>query len=285
MAEVVVAARAELGEGPAWDAKRRHLLWVDIPAGLVHVLDPSTGSDHALRVGQPVGAVVPDSTGGLIAAVRDGFGRIGGDGKFELMYDLSRPGFRMNDGKCSPDGAFWAGTMADDARSSTGQLFRLAPGWQGWNLTLDGLTISNGLAWTGDGRQMYFIDTPTRRVDVFDTEPGSPRLDSRRTVIRVPDGMGNPDGMTIDDDGCIWVALAHSGRVQRYRPDGTPDLAVSVPVPQVTSCCFGGDRGDVLFITSGRRGAESDPLAGAVFACVPGVSGPAAVPYLASAAQ
>ena len=280
-AEVVVAAGAQLGEGPAWDAVRRRLLWVDIPAGLVHLLDPASGRDQTIEVGQPVGVVVPDTSGGLVVAVRDGFGRIDGSGRLELLFDLSRPGFRMNDGKCAPDGALWAGTMADDARSSTGRLYRMEAGWKGCAPALDGLTISNGLAWTPDGRLMYFIDTPTRRVDVFDTEPGSSQLRNRRTLIRIPDGAGNPDGMTIDEDGCLWVALAHSGRVQRYLPDGTPDTVVEIAVPQVTSCCFGGDRGDVLFMTSGRRGAESDPLAGAVFACTPGAAGAAAVPYRA----
>ncbi len=278
-AEVVLAAGARLGEGPSWDATRRRLLWVDIPAGLVHLLDPSSGDDTTLALNQPVGAVVADTSGGLAVAVRDGFGQLDDSGEFQLRFDLARPGFRMNDGKCSPDGAFWAGTMADDAGSSTGRLYRLAPGWKGWEPALDGLTISNGLAWSPDGRRMYFIDTPTRRVDVFDTEAGSARLADRRAVVRVPDGAGNPDGMAIDDEGCLWVALAHAGRVQRYRPDGTPDVAVAVPVPQVTSCCFGGDRGDVLFITTGRRGAETDPLAGAVFACRPGATGLAAVPY------
>lgn len=278
-AEVVLAAGARLGEGPSWDPSRRRLLWVDIPAGLIHLLDPSTGDDTTLAVNQPVGAVVAETSGGLAVAVRDGFGRLDEGGGFRLMFDLTRPGHRMNDGKCSPDGAFWAGSMAEDAASSTGRLYRLAPGWEGWEPALDGLTISNGLAWSPDGRLMYFIDTPTRRVDVFDSEAGSARLRDRRTVLRVPDGAGNPDGMTVDDDGCLWVALAHAGRVQRYRPDGSPDAAVAVPVPQVTSCCFGGDRGDVLFITTGCRGAETDPLAGAVFGCRPGVTGPAAVAY------
>ncbi|HET9078250.1 MAG TPA: SMP-30/gluconolactonase/LRE family protein [Acidimicrobiales bacterium] len=279
-ADVVAAGRALLGEGPAWDARCRRLLWVDIPAGVVHLLDPSTGDDRRLQVGQPVGAVVPDRDGGWAVAVRDGFGRLDDQGGFELVHDLSRPGLRMNDGKCSPDGAFWAGTMAEDARSAVGVLYRMPPAWGRPEPVLDGLTISNGLSWSPDGRSMYFIDTPTRRIDVFDVEPGGAALGNRRPLVEVPAGAGNPDGMTIDEEGCIWVALAHAGRVQRYRPDGTPDLVVEVPVPQVTSCCFGGDRGDVLYMTSGRRGAApSDPLAGAVFGCHPGVGGPPAGAY------
>lgn len=275
-----MAARALLGEGPAWDARERRLLWVDIPAGVVHLLDPSTGDDRRLEVGQPVGAVVPDRAGGWAVAVRDGFGRLDQQGGFELVHDLARPGLRMNDGKCAPDGAFWAGTMAEDAGTEVGVLYRMAPGWAPPEAVLDGLTISNGMSWSPDGRTMYFIDTPTRRIDVFDAEPGGAALGNRRTLVDVPDGGGNPDGMTIDEEGCIWVALAHAGRVQRYRPDGTADLVVAVPVPQVTSCCFGGDRSDVLYMTSGRRGAApGDPLAGAVFACRPGVAGPPARTY------
>jgi sugar lactone lactonase YvrE len=281
--DVVVAAGAELGEGPCWDARRRRLLWVDIPVGLLHVLDPSTGDDRTIPVHQPLGAAVPEASGGFAVAVRDGFGRLGDDGRLEVVVDLHRPGLRMNDGKCSPDGAFWAGTMADEGRRPVGVLYRLGPGWQGAEAVLGDLTISNGLAWSADGKRMYFIDTPTRRVDVFDAEPGSATLRSRRPLVEVPPGGGNPDGMTIDDEGCLWVALAHAGRVQRYRPDGVPDLTVELPVPQVTSCCFGGDGGDVLFVTTGKRGAEDDPLAGAVFACRPGVTGRPAVVHGAGA--
>lgn len=278
--EVVAEAGAELGEGPCWDARTGRLMWVDIPAGLVHRLDPSSGDQRCFQVGQPVGAVVPAQAGGWALAVRDGFGRLDEEGGFHLVCDLAHPGMRMNDGKCSPDGAFWAGTMAGDADGPVGVLYRLEPGWGPAEPVLSGLTISNGLAWSPDGSLMYFIDTPTRRVDVFDAEPGTARIRNRRTLVAIPAGQGNPDGMAIDDDGCLWVALAHAGRVQRYRPDGTADRAVEVPVPQVTSCCFGGDGGDVLFMTSGRRGtAPNDPLAGAVFACRPGTSGAPATAY------
>jgi len=293
-AEVVHAAGAQLAEGPSWDPARRRLVWVDIPAGVVHLLDPASGDDRRLCVGQPVGAAVPDARGGGFAlAVRDGFARLEADGTFEVVFDLSAAGSRMNDGKCAPDGSFWAGTMREGATADAvssgetpadGTLYRLAPAWAGVEPVLGGLGISNGLAWSADGRQMYFIDTATRRVDVFDAEPGTARLANRRPVVEVPPGSGNPDGMAIDEEGCLWVALAHAGRVQRYRPDGTPDTVVEVPVPQVTSCCFGGDRGDVLFVTTGRRGAEpQDPLAGGVFACSPGVAGPPADPYVGEA--
>jgi sugar lactone lactonase YvrE len=289
-AEVVHAAGAQLGEGPSWDPARRRLVWVDIPAGLVHLLDPASGDDRQLGVGQPVGAAVPAARGGgLVLAVRDGFARFGAGRRPELAFDLSSPGLRMNDGKCAPDGSFWAGTMREGATADAisdgeapaeGTLYRLAPDWAGVEAALGGLGISNGLAWSADGRRMYFIDTAARRVDAFDAEPGTAHLANRRPVVEVPPRRGNPDGMAIDDEGCLWVALAHAGRVQRYRPDGTPDTAVEVPVPQVTSCCFGGDRGDVLFVTTGRRGADpADPLAGGVFACTPGVGGPPAAFY------
>jgi sugar lactone lactonase YvrE len=218
--------------------------------------------------------------GGWAVAVRDGFGRLDDNGEMVLVHDLSREGLRMNDGKCSPDGAFWAGTMHVDATGPVGVLYRMAPGWATPEVALESLTISNGLAWSSDGASMYFIDTPTRRVDRFDVKPGTGQVSNRRPQIVVPDGNGNPDGMAIDDEGCLWVALAWSGKLQRYRPDGTPDIAVELPVPQVTSCCFGGDKGDILFVTTGRRGvAPDDSLAGAVFACYPKVSGPRSVAY------
>ncbi len=276
-AEPALVTSAQLGEGPAWDQRRRRLLWVDIPAGEVHLFDPVTVTDDVLAVDQDVGAVVPHVSGGFAVALRAGFGRLSDTGDLEMVADLSRPGVRMNDGKCAPDGAFWAGTMADDKTPGAAALYRLGPDGTATTMLSD-LTISNGLAWSADGRQLHFIDTPTRRVDVFDVDPDTQCLHHRRPVVELKPGLGNPDGMTIDHDGCLWVAMAGGWAVHRYRPDGTLDAVVDVPVRQVTSCCFGGTAGDELFITTGRQGVETNEvsLAGSVFWCRPGVSGPSA---------
>ena len=276
--EAALVTAAQLGEGPAWDQQRQRLLWVDILACEVHLFDPVAATDEVLDVGQQVGAVVPYAGGGFAVAVRGGFGRLSDAGRLEMVADLSHRGIRMNDGKCAPDGSFWAGTMADDRTPGAAALYRLRPDGTA-EVMLDDLTISNGLAWSADGGQLYFIDTPTRRVDVFDIDPGTQRLSRRRPVVAMEPGVGNPDGMTIDHDGCLWVAMAGGWAVHRYRPDGRLDAVVDVPVRQVTSCCFGGPRGDELYITTGRQGLEAGErsLAGSVFCCRPGVSGPAAV--------
>jgi len=272
--ELVLAGGATLGEGPCWDHDRGVLIWVDIPAGAVHFLDPDSAKDRSVVVGQPVGAAVPCVEGGLVLALRDGFGHLTPEEEVEVKFDLAEAGMRMNDGKCAPDGSFWAGTMAEDHRRGAGSLYRLAPGWAEVEVVMGDLTISNGLGWSPDGSRMYFIDTPTKTVQSFCYRPGSAELSDRRVVVSVAEGSGNPDGMTVDEAGCLWVALAHAGRVQRFTPDGEEDVWVEVPVPQVTSCCFGGADLKTLFVTTGRRGAApGDDKAGGVFAASPGVAG------------
>lgn len=277
-AEPVLEAGALLGEGAAWDSQRQRLVWVDILAGRLHLFDPATGDDAQIEVGQHLGAAVPRAAGGFTVAVRDGFARLGEDGGLAMLADLSVPGVRMNDGKCAPDGAFWAGTMAYDETPGAGTLYRLDPGGE-VRVALAGVTISNGMAWAPGGRQLYYVDTPTRRVDLFDVSPDQ-TLSGRRPAVALPEGPGVPDGMAMDDDGCLWVALWGGGAVHRYRPDGELDTVVDVGTSQVTSCCFGGPRGDELYITTAREGLTGggDGLAGALFCCRPGQTGPPATP-------
>ncbi|HKE98640.1 MAG TPA: SMP-30/gluconolactonase/LRE family protein [Actinomycetes bacterium] len=278
-AEVVVDARARLGEGPAWDARSGELIWVDILAGRVHRFDPASGADRFVEVGRHVGVAVPRAAGGLLLAVRGGFAVLGDDGTLAPVADVEadRPGNRMNDGKCDPRGRLWAGTVADDERPGAGALYRLDPD-RSVHRMLGGVSISNGLAWSADGATMYYVDSPSQGVDAFDYDPGSGAIARRRRVVSIPRRDGTPDGMAIDDDGCLWVALWGGGRVRRHTPDGRPDAQVELPASQVTSCAFGGpDRGD-LYVTSAARGLAGEPLAGALFRCRPGVRGPLAVP-------
>ncbi|MHB8293831.1 MAG: SMP-30/gluconolactonase/LRE family protein [Acidimicrobiales bacterium] len=289
LADLVLDARATLGEGPAWDSSVHQLLWVDIDACRVHYFEPIGRHDTFVQLDQHVTAVVPDARGGYLLAVRDGIAHLGPDGGFEIIVDLSRPGLRMNDGKCAPDGAFWAGNMAYDKSTGAGSLYRL--GTDGRVSTqLSGITVSNGMAWTPDYRTFYFVDSPTRRIDVFDIQPGTHRLTNRRPLVLLPPGIGNPDGLTIDNSGGVWVALWGGGAVHRYRPDGNLDTVIHLPTAYVTSCCFGGTTGTDLFITTARRSAngrsdrqESAPVvqpeAGGLFRVRLGVSGPPALAY------
>lgn len=286
-AELAVDARPIHGEGPAWDLQSGRLLWVDIFGHRLHATRPD-GSDLVASFDQPVCAVVPRASGGRALALGDGFWLQDPDGSLRCAYAIPQPepsggAVRMNDGKCDPGGRFWAGSMAVDGTRGAGSLYRLDVDGLAVEVLRD-VTVSNGLAWTADGTTMYYIDSALRRVDAFDADPESGALRNRRTIIPISDALGIPDGMTIDDDGALWVALWGGSAVQRYAPNGRLDTIVHLPCTNVTSCAFGGsDLGDLYITTSphGLTGADraAQPLAGGVFRFRAGVTGPAAVPF------
>jgi sugar lactone lactonase YvrE len=278
--EVAVDAHAQLGEGPVWDDTLEQVVWVDISANLVHRFTPSTGIDTSLDVGQPVGAVALRSKGGLVLALRDGFGLLETDtGEVQMIAgtEANVPGNRMNDGKCDRAGRFWAGTMAFDQAPAAGALYRLDQDHSAEKMVQD-VTISNGLCWSENDRSMYYIDSPTQGIDVFDFDAASGELSNRRRVVDIPESAGLPDGMTIDEQGFLWVALYGGGAVRRYSPAGELDRTVELPATQITCCTFGGpDFGD-LYITSAAQEMSEEalaaqPHAGALFVCRPGPAG------------
>jgi sugar lactone lactonase YvrE len=279
--ELVVDAKATLGEGPIWDAQDGALLWVDIVNHLVHVTDTKTGADRTISVGQMVGAIVPRKSGGLMMALENGFASLDlKTGQVTPICDPEShlPNNRFNDGKCDPAGRFWAGTMSKHEDGPSGSLYRLDTNLQA-NHMFDGVTVSNGLAWSPDHRTMYYIDTPTKFVVAFDYDKASGAIANRREVVRIPDGEGMPDGMTIDADGNLWVAHWGGWCVSHWNPATGKLLGkLAVPAAQVTSCCFGGPELDTLYITSARIGISEDelskqPLAGGLFRTRPGVRG------------
>ena len=282
-AELVADARTTLGEGPVWDDREQCVWWVDILGESIHRTDPVTGRDEMIPVGQMVGALGLRERGGLVAAVRDGFVAVdAATGRIERLANVEadRASSRMNDGKVDPRGRFWAGTTDIDHRPGLGTLYRLDA-----DLTvspmLTEVTISNGLDWTADGATMYFIDTPTRRVDRFSFDPSTGSISDRATAVSIRPGAGGPDGMTLDAEDHVWVALWDGWAVERYAPDGTLELRVEVPAAQATSCTFGGPDLDVLYITTAQKefpagGQRDQPHAGGLFSCRPGVRGRAA---------
>jgi sugar lactone lactonase YvrE len=278
--EVVLDARASVGEGPVWDDRTSTLVWVDIMGNSVHVFDPATAQDRCVDVGQPVGAAALRERGGLVLALRDGFAVLDadlGDLHWVARVEENLPANRMNDGKCDAVGRFWAGTMAFAVTPGVASLYRLDPDYRVTRMLTD-VTLSNGLDWTSDNRQMYFIDSTTQRVDAFDFDLQRGTLGQRRTVVEVPPEVGLPDGMTVDTAGGLWVAVHGSGTIQRFTPDGRLDRIVRVPARQVTCCAFGGaDFGD-LYITSMTYGLSAEalaeqPVAGALFRTRPGMRG------------
>lgn len=280
-----IGRRSDHGEGPCWDQRTGTLLWVDQYAGLVHIavfdshLDELTIT-RTYDIGAPVGAVVPSAgTAGWMLACAAGFARMHPDGSVQLLAQPESAALRrmrMNDGKCDPNGAFWAGSMAWDKSDGAGTLYHLGPHGD-LSVVLRGLTISNGLAWSADDASMYFIDTPTQRVDRFDVHSGG-GLANRTTVVTIDPQEGQPDGMTIDAEGCLWIALWNGWSVHRYSPAGELLATVEVDAPQVSSCCFGGPGLGTLFITTSQEDMTADareryPNSGRLFCCEVGVPG------------
>ncbi|MGW1162938.1 SMP-30/gluconolactonase/LRE family protein [Streptomyces sp. NPDC002513] len=265
--EIAVREYAELGEGPTWDAAAGRLIWVDILGSRVHTYDPATGRRTVMATGQHVGAAKPRAGGGLVVNLQDGVGLYGpGGGDFRWLHHEPVPGRRGNDAAVAPDGSLWAGTMRYDEAPGGGTLTRITP--DGTVLTvLDDVTVSNGTGWSPDGRSMYYIDSPTRRIDVLDVgEDGLPA--GRRPLAQV--GHGFPDGLTVDADGCVWVALWDGGAVHRYTPSGELDRVLRLPVRRPTACAFGGTDLSDLYVTTARTGLEAPhPLSGSLLV-VPG---------------
>lgn len=282
--------RAEHAEGPMWDTRHRALLWVDQFAGLVHLARQNEAGELALsatyRTDVTVGAVIPlvSAEDGWMLAAGSGFCHLSNHGVVTPVGEpLIDPGqLRMNDGKCDPQGRFWAGSMAWAKTPGAACLYCL--GTDGHiTVARTKLTISNGSAWTPDGRSMYFIDTPTQRIDRFNVNSNG-ELRDQETVVQIEAGLGAPDGMCIDDEGCLWVALWGGNAVHRYSPHGELLAVVDVDAPQVSSCTFGGDERSTLFITTSQEGYDQNasdryPLAGRVFSVELDTTGPDVAPF------
>jgi sugar lactone lactonase YvrE len=267
--DVAVRAAAVLGEGPTWDGATGTLLWVDILASEVHRFDPAGGQDTVLRTRQHVGAAKPRMGGGLVVNLRDGIGRYDADGAFDWLATWAEDGVRGNDAAVDAGGRLWAGTMRYDEAPGGGRLYRVDPGGEVVTV-LPEVSISNGIGWSPDGRLMYYVDTPSRRVDVFDVDRDSGLVARRRQFVDLARVPGFPDGLTVDADGCLWVAMWDGGAVHRYTPTGVLDRVVGVPATRTTACAFGGPGLGDLYITSATAGLDhaklaAQPLAGSVF--------------------
>ncbi len=284
--ELLVDAKTDLGEGAVWDAATDRLLWVDIHGGTVYAYDPIRRENRAYPVGEHVGTVVPRRSGGaLVALVRSISALDFNTGKLVQVAEPpgERPNTRFNDGKCDPEGRFWAGTMAYDFAAGAGTLYCLEPDLR-IRRALERVSLSNGLVWSLDARTMYYIDSTKRSVDAFDYARNTGSLSNRRTVVTIAPEHGMPDGMAIDAEGMLWVAHWGGWKVARWDPrSGKLVSEIRLPVSQVTSCAFGGQDLDVLYITSARykldpEALRKEPLAGGLFAVpapVRGVVSPA----------
>jgi len=284
--DVVAASGDELGEGPVWDARTRRLLRVDILAGRVLSLDPGTGGQEVvLELKPPIAFVLPRASDGLV--VGQGRRVLAVDGASRVTplvaVEPGRPANRFNDAACDAAGRLWAGTMSTVREEGAAALYRVDPDGT-CQRVLERVTISNGLGWSPDGERLHHVDSPTQRIDVHDFDAATGTLTNRRTFAAIDPADGLPDGLTIDCEGGVWVALYGGGAIRRYTPVGALDAVIRTPVAYPTSLAFGGDRLDELFVTSAchplspdeRRGA---PSAGAVLRLQPGVRGRAPLQF------
>lgn len=270
--DVALEAGDILGEGPVWCAEEQSLYWVDIKKPAVRRWNPGTGEQREWSVPSEIGSMALRSRGGMVLALRDGFALLELDsGTVEPLHDPEPDlhGNRFNDGKCDPQGRFWAGTMDCEEKECVGSLYRLDPDLSCHRMA-DGIICSNGLGWSPDGRTMYYTDTWTRRIDAFDFDPARGEIGNRRVFATVPADEGGPDGLAVDAEGGVWSARWDGWRVVRHTADGAVDRVVTMPVPRPTSCAFGGPDLRDLYITSARVGLDAAalaeaPLSGSVF--------------------
>lgn len=279
MAELVVDGQCTLAEGPVWLAGEQCLQWVDIVEGRVHRWVPGGEAEVVLETGQTVGYALPRRDGGLVLGLGDGVALTDPDGTIHppLALEPDRPGSRQNDGACDAAGRLWAGTVPLDREPHRSALHRIDPDGTVTRV-VDGASLSNGLDWSPDGRTFYWVDTPTGGVDAFDMDPAAGTLSNRRRAVAIPADQGRPDGLTVDAQGCLWVALYGGWAVRRYTPDGELLAVVGLPVAQVTSVAFGGADLSTLFVTTARQNLTpgdlaGQPAAGGVFAVGTGVEG------------
>jgi sugar lactone lactonase YvrE len=280
--------QTQLGEGARWDARRDELLRVDILAGRVYrdrvADDGRLIPVRTYTVPFTVGAIAPvqDDDGWLLAGGR-GFFHLSLDGSWRSIGEVAPAETRMNDAACDPQGRFWAGTVAHDHHDGGGALYRLDRNGQ-IELILSGLTVSNGLGWSRDGSTMYLADSGPRVVHsfTFDGERGT--ISDPRVLIEIPEDVGTPDGLTVDADGDLWVAVFGAGQVHRYSPDGALRETLLVPAIQATSCAFAGSGLHRLYVTSATEGwsdeqRRSEPDAGRVYRFDTDATGQPAIPF------
>lgn len=263
----------DLGEGSLWDEEGQALYWIDIVQNKIFRFDPKNASNLAYDVGENVGTVVVTLNDKLLVALRSGFAWLDPEtGRVSRISDpeSDKPHTRFNDGKCDPRGRFWAGTMVENSMKGDGALYCLDTDMT-VSRKLTGISCSNGLAWSRDGRKLFYIDTPTMQIQCFDYDPESANLTRPRVVVEVPEEAGAPDGMTIDEQDGLWVAHFGGSKVVRYDSfSGEANFEIRVAAPNVTSCALGGPELDELFITTARVGLTDEgrkqyPLAGSLF--------------------
>jgi sugar lactone lactonase YvrE len=279
--ELVLDSKSALGEGAIWNYKTGELIWVNITDKILNFYDPKLKYNKEMLTGQMIGTVVPAESGKMMVALENGFYEF--DPETGSKKRIANPeegidGNRFNDGKCDPAGRFWAGTMSMEGKPHAGALYRLDPD-SSVHKMIENVSISNGIVWSLDATKMYYIDTPTQKVMSWDYNQETGEISNPKTAIEIPEEMGSPDGMTIDAEGNVWIALWGGSAVGCWNPE-TGELLrkIEVPAKNVTSCAFGDEDLGTLYITTARQGTSEEelekfPHAGGLFKTRPGVKG------------
>ncbi|MEO6733821.1 MAG: SMP-30/gluconolactonase/LRE family protein [Ferruginibacter sp.] len=271
--KVVASHCCLLGEGPIWDADTKTIYWVDILNGNIHGFGTTENVHQTMQVNEMVCAVALCTNGDFLAALKSGLAFINRErGEVKLLHhpEIHLPENRFNDGKCDPAGRFWIGTMSLSEKAGAGSLYMIESDLS-YSLKIEGVTISNGMAWSPDHKIFYYIDTPTFQVVAYDYDIDTGEITNRKLAINIPEKEGFPDGMTIDTEGMLWIAHWDGWHVVRWNPvTGEKLLSIPLPAARITSCTFGGDDLQDLYITSASIGLterqhEEQPLAGALF--------------------
>ena len=285
--ELVVEKRALVGEGSIWDPHSKVLYWVDILSHELYIYDPTAGYNRTIPTCQAVGTVVPRKSGGVALSLHNGFAALDlNTEKITPIADPERdiPANRFNDGKCDPVGRFWAGTMEFNGATDQGALYCLDTD-HSVSKKVEPVSISNGIVWSADNSTMYYIDTPLNTVRAYDYDIDTGNNSNERVAIEHQGGEGHFDGMSIDEEGMVWIALFGGWGVQRYNPaNGELLRSIRLPVEQTTSCAFGGENLDELYVTSAAIGLDdaalaAQPLSGSLIKIDPGVCGVPAFSY------
>ncbi len=282
--ECVLDAKASLGECPVWSVDEQALYWIDIRAPSLNRFDPSTGANTVWRMPAAIGCFGLRRSGGFVAALRDGCWLLDRNGTVERKvadapYDPAT--HRFNDGRVDPRGRLWAGSMNERRDGATGKLYRLDAAFT-LTAMIPAMTISNGLAFSPDGRTLYHADTPTRTISAWDFDVATGDIANRRIFAQFADEKERPDGAAVDREGCYWIAFYHAGKVVRLSPRGERLAEYAVPAMCPTMCAFGGPNLKTLYVTTARQHREAEelvrlPQSGGIFAmrvAVPGLPEP-----------
>lgn len=281
MAQLEYEIPSLLGEGAFWNYKSQELYWIDIDGKKLHIYKPETKTNRSFPTPSRIGTVVPRTDTTAVIALEDGIYIINTEnGNIELLSDIEKEMTynRFNDGKCDPNGDLWVGSMHLEQMAPMGSVYKISETGETTEM-IDSVTISNGIVWTKDATTMYYIDTPTQNIQVFDFDETTSTLSNERTAVRISEAIGFPDGMAIDEEDMLWVGLWNGNAVGRFDPNtGELISKIEVPAHNVTSCAFGGKNLDKLYITTASVDMTEEektnyPLAGSLFVADPGVKG------------